>query len=55
MLEVEYNFFEKNRDNFIKEHNNEYVIIKGEEAIGFFLIVKLHYMKPRKSLHWEHS
>lgn len=36
MLEKEYAFFEKNRENFVKQHKDEYVLIKDEEIIGFF-------------------
>ena len=37
MLEIEYEFFQKNRDQYVKEHRNEWAVIQGEKLIGFFV------------------
>ncbi len=37
MLEKEYEYFEKNKDRLISEHQDEYVVIVGEEIIGFYV------------------
>jgi hypothetical protein len=36
MLEKEFKYFEKNKQKFIAEHPNEYVVIAGEKVFGFF-------------------
>lgn len=36
MLEKEFQYFKQNRNELVKTHLNEYVVIKGEEIIGFF-------------------
>jgi len=37
MLEKEYSYFESMRDQLLKEHLREYVAIKDNEIIGFYL------------------
>ena len=36
MLEKEYKYFVKNRNKLVKEHLNEFVVIKGEKILGFY-------------------
>jgi hypothetical protein len=36
MLEKEFQIFKDNRERFVSEHPNEYVLIVGEKVIGFF-------------------
>ena len=35
-LEQEYQFFTSHLDNFLQNHLNEFVLIKGENIINFF-------------------
>ncbi len=35
-LQQEYDFFLAHLDEFMKTHLNEFVVIKGEQIIGFF-------------------
>ena len=35
-LKSEYNYFQSHLDDFVKEHLNEFVLIKGEKVIAFF-------------------
>lgn len=36
MVQENFNFFKKNRDKIIKNHIDEYVVIKNEEVQGYF-------------------
>ncbi|OHD20335.1 MAG: hypothetical protein A2Y38_22670 [Spirochaetes bacterium GWB1_59_5] len=36
MLEREYALFNTKRDEFVRDHGNEFVVIQGESILGFF-------------------
>lgn len=36
MLEKEYEFFRHNRPELVREHPGEFVVIRGEEILGFY-------------------
>lgn len=33
----EFNFYLSKQDEFVKDHNEEWVVIKGDEVLGFYL------------------
>jgi hypothetical protein len=36
MLDIEINFYKANRLQFIADHHNKYLVIKGAEVIGIY-------------------
>lgn len=36
MLEKEYEYYNKNKDKFIKEYLNKYIVIKGDNVLGVY-------------------
>ena len=36
-LEAEYNYYKKHKEEWLKDRENQFVLIKGEEVIGFFV------------------
>ena len=47
MLEKEYAFFKKNVKQFIEDHPGQYVVIKDEEALGFYDTEQEAFMSMR--------
>ncbi len=35
-LEIEYNYYKAHKEEWLKERENQFVLIKGEGVIGFF-------------------
>lgn len=36
MMEKDFAFFNEHRDEFIKDHPGEYVVVRDEKVVGFF-------------------
>lgn len=36
MLNADYTFFNEHRDEYVRDHLNDYVVIKNSQALGFF-------------------
>jgi hypothetical protein len=50
MLEREYALFNTKRDEFVRDHPNEFVVIQGDSILGFFQneIQALEFMKDHR-------
>ena len=47
-LEKELEFFNSNREGWLKEHEGKYVLVKGMETVGFFDTVEKAYAEGIK-------
>jgi len=52
-LDIELAFYQKNKEQFLKDHPGKFVLIKGEEVYGFFDTDEQTYDEGIKRFHGE--
>ena len=50
MLEIEWDFYEKNRDKLLKKYCGKYVVISGDKVISAYDDEKVAYWETIKSI-----
>lgn len=48
MLEIEYQFYQKNRDSLLKTYKGRFIVIRGDKVVGVFASEEEAYLEASK-------